>query len=77
MGPISIVVSDELPQETLQLPLIHHDQMVETLPPEGAQRTLGDGIRPRGHHRSPDPPYAELPHPRVEVHAIDPIAVMN
>src|SRR6266568_574543 len=51
--------------------------MVETLSPEGAHHTLGDGIRPGGHRWGPDPAHAQPPQPRIEVRAIDPIAVMN
>ncbi len=60
-----------------RLPLAQHDQVVETLPPEGPHHTLGDGIRPRCHHWRADPACAKPPDPRVEVDAIDPIAVMN
>ena len=77
VGAIAVVVSDELAKDGSQLLLVQRDQVVETLPPEGPHHALGDGIRLGGHHGSPDPANPEPSHPRIEVEAVDPIAVMN
>jgi hypothetical protein len=75
--PIAVLVSDELAKDRSQLRLVQHDQVVETLPPEGPHHALGDGIRLGRHHGSPDPAKPEPSHTRIEVDAVDPIAVMN
>jgi len=43
--PIAIVIRHELAKDRSELLLVQHDQVVETLPPEGPHHALGDGIR--------------------------------
>jgi hypothetical protein len=48
VGPIAVVVAEELGQHGAQVPLAEHDEVVETLPAEGADDALRDRVRPRG-----------------------------
>ena len=49
MRPAPVVVlRDELSQESSQMPLVHHDDVIEKLPPEGADYPLHIGRLPGG-----------------------------
>ncbi len=77
MRPITIVVSDELAQDRQKLILIQHDRVVEALLPERADHPLRHSVRLRGQHRRADSVDAQSLQPRIEVHAIHAIAVMD
>ena len=49
-----VVVRDVLAQHRPQMPLVHEDQVVETLAPERFDNTLGDGVRLRRADRRED-----------------------
>ena len=50
VGPIAVVVADELRQHRAEMPLADHDEVIETLPSKRADNSLRDRVRPRGTH---------------------------
>ena len=77
MRPFVVVIADELPQYRMQVPLVHHDDVVEALGAEGSHDSLGDRVRPRRSDRGPDAGDPELGQARVEITSVDGIAVVD
>ena len=54
MWPHRVVEVDVLAEKATQVPLVHHDHVVQTLSAERAHDPLGDGVRLRGAERRQD-----------------------
>jgi hypothetical protein len=44
---LAAVEVGELPQDGPEVPLVHHDRVVQALSAQGADQSLGDRVRPR------------------------------
>ena len=77
VGPVGVVVVDELSEECVEVTLVDDDHVVQTLPPYRAHCALGDGVRlwRAGSSLDRGDPEARCPVP--EVLAIGGIAVVD
>ena len=75
MRSVGVVVGDELAEDSPQVLFIDDDQVVETLAPQGADNSLGQGIRTRSPDRGEESFRAERARPRCEVRPISTIAI--
>ena len=72
-----VVVRDELPQYRMQVPLVHHDDVIEALAAKGSHDSLGDRVRPRRSDRGPDAGDPELGKTSIDVASVDGIAIVD
>src|SRR3984893_16310175 len=72
-----VVVTDEFHEKGVKMPLVDHDQVVQTLLAKRPHRPLRDRVRPWRPNRCPDAPDPEPAEFGFEVAAVDRVAVMN
>jgi hypothetical protein len=77
VGPVAVVLSDVLGQDRAQVPLVNGDDVVDALPPQGADHALGHGIgsgRPDWREHDLD---AERLGSLAEVSAVDRVSIAD
>jgi hypothetical protein len=75
--PFVVVITDELRQHRVQVPLAHHDHVVEALGPEGSDNPLGDRVRARRSDRGSDARDTDLGQTSIDVVSVDGIAIVE
>ena len=71
MPPVVVVVTDELLQDGVQVPLVHHDHVVEALGPESSDNPFGDRVRARRSEWRPDAGDTEVAQTSIDVASVD------
>src|ERR1700730_13701123 len=61
----------------MQVPLVHHDDVIEALGAKGSHDSLGDRVRPRRSDWGPDAGDPELGKTSIDVASVDGIAIVD
>ena len=77
MWAFVVVVGRELGQESVQVPLVEHNDVVQSLLPKGPAKPLRHRICPRRSDRCPHAGEADPGQLALELLAVDRIAVMD
>jgi hypothetical protein len=75
MRTVGVVVGHELPEHGPQVPLVEDDQVVQTLPSQGAHDSFRDGVRPGRPHGREQGLDARSAGPRHEVSPVDGVPI--
>src|SRR6266567_864407 len=75
MRPLLVVVGHELTQDSHQVLLVQHNEVVETLSPQGANHSLGTSVRTRRTNRRGDGVDTDAPSALAEVATVDYVAI--
>jgi hypothetical protein len=75
--PIEVVIGGKLPEYPEQMALVEDDDVVQAFSADGAHQSLRDRVGLRRPIRRPDPNYAQLGEPIIEVLAVDVVSVVN
>src|SRR6266566_9838786 len=77
MRPLLVVVGHELTQDSHQVVFVQHNEVVETLSPQGANHSLGNSVRRWRVDRTGDGVDADASGALTKVTAIDSVTIMQ